>query len=69
MNRHSVISQGHYEGLKKPEETIAKIMDGRKPKLLMDIHSISDVNKVELGALPGPATSNTFNNTGSEEKA
>jgi NADH-quinone oxidoreductase subunit G len=60
VNRHSVISQGHYEGLKKPEETIAKIMDGRKPKLLMDIHSVSDVNKVELGELPGPATSKTF---------
>ncbi len=60
INRHSVISQGHYEGLRKPKETIAEVMGGRDPKLLMDIHSISDVNKVELSALPGPATSKTF---------
>jgi hypothetical protein len=26
----------------------------------MDIHSISDVNKIELSELPGPATSKTF---------
>ncbi|MEO6612428.1 MAG: 2Fe-2S iron-sulfur cluster-binding protein [Chitinophagaceae bacterium] len=60
INRHSVISQGHYEGLQKPKETIAEVMGGRDPKLLMDIHSISDINKVELSALPGPATSKTF---------
>jgi NADH-quinone oxidoreductase subunit G len=34
---------------------------GRKPKLLMDIHSVSEVNKVNLNELPGPATGNTFN--------
>ena len=45
VSRHSVISQGHYEHLVKPEETFSKIMDGRKPRLLMDIHSVSDVNK------------------------
>jgi NADH-quinone oxidoreductase subunit G len=62
INRHSVIAQGHYEGLQKPKETIAEVMGGRDPKLLMDIHSISDINKVDLGALPGPATSKTFEN-------
>jgi NADH-quinone oxidoreductase subunit G len=44
VNRHSVISQGHYVGMEKPEETFEKIMDGRKPRLLMDIHSVSGVN-------------------------
>lgn len=60
INRHSVIAQGHYVGLKKPTETLPAVMDGRDPKLLMDIHSVSDVNKVELSELPGPATSENF---------
>ncbi len=63
VNRHSVISQGHYVGMRKPKETISEVMGGRAPKLLMDIHSVSEVNKpdVDLGALPGPATSAVFN--------
>jgi NADH-quinone oxidoreductase subunit G len=62
VNRHSVISQGHYVGLQKPEETITKVMHGRNPKLLMDIHDVSDVNRpeVRLSEIPGPATSETF---------
>jgi NADH-quinone oxidoreductase subunit G len=62
VSRQSVISQGHYVGLTKPEETIEKVMDGRKPKLLMDIHSISEVNKpaVELSLLDRPAHSTDF---------
>jgi NADH-quinone oxidoreductase subunit G len=44
INRHSVISQGHYENTVKPGETMAKVMSGRAPKLLMDIHSVSEVN-------------------------
>ncbi|MCX8019494.1 MAG: 2Fe-2S iron-sulfur cluster-binding protein [Chitinophagaceae bacterium] len=60
ISRHSVISQGHYVGLKIPKETLPDVMDGRPPKLLMDIHDVSDVNKVDLSALPGPATSDTF---------
>ena len=35
-------------------------MNGRQPKLLMDIHEVSDVNKVDLSEIPGPATSKTF---------
>jgi NADH-quinone oxidoreductase subunit G len=62
IKRHSVISQGHYLGVIKPKETISDIMGGRHPKLMMDIHDISDVNKVELSELPGPATSETFEN-------
>lgn len=44
VNRHSVINQGHYVNTINSNETFAKIM-GREPKLLMDIHSVSDVNK------------------------
>jgi NADH-quinone oxidoreductase subunit G len=46
VSRHSVINQGHYMGNTiKPAETFQKIMGGRNPKLLMDIHDASDVNK------------------------
>ena len=60
--RHSVISAGHYEGVKKPHEALPEVMGGRKPKLVFDIHSVSDVNEpeVDLSLLPGPATSETF---------
>ncbi len=63
VNRHSVISAGHYVGVKKPEETFEKIMDGREPRLFMNIHNISEVNKpeVNLSLIEGPATSDTFN--------
>jgi NADH-quinone oxidoreductase subunit G len=58
-----VISAGHYVGVKKPHEPLPDVMGGRKPKLVFDIHSISDVNesKVDLSLLPGPATNQTFN--------
>lgn len=60
--RHSVIGQGKYKGLKKPEETIQKVMGGLKPRLLMDIHSVSEVNRpeIELSEINGPATSSVF---------
>lgn len=46
VSRHSVINQGHYaQNLKMPEETMPKILKGRQPKLLMDIHDVSEVNK------------------------
>jgi NADH-quinone oxidoreductase subunit G len=61
VSRHSVISAGHYEGVKKPKETFSPVMDGAKPKLLLDIQQISSVNKVELSEIQGPATSKTFN--------
>jgi NADH-quinone oxidoreductase subunit G len=63
VSRHSVISQGHYLGLEKPTETFSAVHGGRAPKLLMDIHSVSEVNRpgIELSAIPGPATSDTFN--------
>ncbi len=45
VKRHSVIAQGHYVKTVQGNETITKVMGGREPKLLLDIHSISDVNK------------------------
>ncbi len=62
VNRHSVIAQGHYEGLKKPNETIVNVLHGRSPKLLMDIHSVSEVNRptVHLSKIDGPAHSDDF---------
>lgn len=61
LDRHSVINAGHYTNLVKPKETIASVMDGRAPKLLLDIKEITGVNQVDLDTLPGPATSATFN--------
>lgn len=62
VSRHSVISQGHYLGLKKPAETFKAVMNGRDPKLLMDIHEISEVNIPgrELSAINRPAISEDF---------
>ncbi|HEY1115182.1 MAG TPA: 2Fe-2S iron-sulfur cluster-binding protein [Chitinophagaceae bacterium] len=60
VDRHSVIGAGHYTNIQTPKETIHEVI-GRDPKLLMDIHSISRVNTVDLNALPGPATGKTFN--------
>jgi NADH-quinone oxidoreductase subunit G len=39
-------------------------MGGRNPRLLMDIHSVSEVNKpnVELSEIKGPATGEVFEN-------
>ncbi len=62
ISRHSVISQGHYEKLETPKEFLPELMHGRKPKLVMDIHTISEVNKsnVELSLIEGPAHSGDF---------
>jgi NADH-quinone oxidoreductase subunit G len=61
--RHSVIGANHYTDAKRPLETIPEVMGGRHPKVLMDIHKVSDVNQPEvmLSELPGPATGDTFN--------
>ena len=65
IDRHSVISQGHYAGsigTHKPTETFKVVNDGRQPKLLMDIHTISEVNKpdITLSLLDRPAHSTDF---------
>lgn len=63
VSRHSVISQGHYENIQKPKEIFSAVHGGRQPKLLMDIHSVSEVNDpaVDLSAINGPATGDIFN--------
>ena len=62
INRHSVISQGHYLDAVKPTETFKAVNDGRTPHLLLDIHTESGVNKpeIELSLINGPAHSNNF---------
>lgn len=62
IDRHSVISQGHYVGVQKPKETFEAVMDGRKPRLFMDIHSVSQVNRpdIDLSLIEGPAHSDDF---------
>jgi NADH-quinone oxidoreductase subunit G len=64
INRHSVISAGHYVGTVKPQEVMPEVMDGRQPKLLMDIHSVSEVNRpeIDLSEIQGPAHSIDFKN-------
>ena len=62
VNRHSVISQGHYVGLEMPNETLSRVMNDRDPRILMNIHDVSGVNKpqIHLSELPGPAHSTDF---------
>jgi len=62
ISRHSVISQGHYVGVERPQEVLYDVLDGRKPKLLMDIHSVSEVNRpeIDLSEIEGPAHSTDF---------
>jgi NADH-quinone oxidoreductase subunit G len=61
VDRHSVISAGHYVNTVVPGETFSPVMEGRQPKLLMDIHKVSEVNNVNLNEIQGPATGATFN--------
>jgi NADH-quinone oxidoreductase subunit G len=62
IHRHSVISANKYIDKEQPDETIVRVMDGRKPKLLMDIHEISEVNKpeIELREIIGPPVGEVF---------
>lgn len=70
INRHSVISQGHYVGAVKPREVLQEVMDGQAPRLLMNIHTVSEVNQpqVELSELPGPATGDVFEHKNQPEQ-
>ena len=62
INRHSVISANKYKDEKMPHEMLPDVMGGRDPKLMMDIHQISDVNDpdIDLSKIQGAATSETF---------
>jgi NADH-quinone oxidoreductase subunit G len=44
VDRQSVIGQGQYNDQVIPTETFSAVMKGRSPKLLMDIHNVSEVN-------------------------
>lgn len=64
VKRNSVISQGHYEGNVGTAEQpilINKVI-GKEPKLKLDIHKVSEVNKLgrHLNEIDGPAHSNDF---------
>jgi len=65
VSRHSVIAQNKYLGLKMPTDPLKEVM-GRDPRLLMDIHDVSEVNDpdIDLSKIPGPATSDTFKENG-----
>jgi len=45
VERDSVISFNHYENMTMPKDTFKDVMHGRDPKLLLDIHDVSEVNK------------------------
>jgi NADH-quinone oxidoreductase subunit G len=62
VSRHSVISQGHYVGVERPQEVLYDVLDGRRPQLLMDIHTVSEVDRpnIDLSKIQGPAHSTDF---------
>src|SRR5690606_6667911 len=60
--KDSVIRKGHYGGQVgslKPNETCKKVMKGREPKLVLNIHDVSEVNEEErdLSKINRPPTS------------
>jgi NADH-quinone oxidoreductase subunit G len=63
IDRHSVIGQNKYNELVMPKDTLNEVLEGRNPKLLMDIHQISEVNKpgIHLSEIDGPAHGKDFN--------
>ncbi len=64
VNRHSVISQGQYAGNvgTAPQPVLIDKVIGKQPKLTLDIHDVSDVNKpdIHLSSIEGPAHSDDF---------
>ena len=67
INRHSVISANHYVDETIPDSMIENILH-RPPKLMMNIHDVSDVNKPsrDLSKIEGPAHSTDFETNNSE---
>ncbi len=64
LNRKSVIGANKYRSLDMPNETIVEVMGGLQPKLLMNIHNVSDVNlpTTHLSEIDRPAHSDDFKN-------
>jgi len=48
--------------VQRPQEVLYDVLDGRKPQLLMDIHSVSEVNRpaIDLSKIQGPSHSTDF---------
>lgn len=67
--RHSVIGANKYKKLVVPNDPLQEVMKGVQPKLLMDIHSISEVNNpaIDLSTIMGPSNSNDFKKAGQHE--
>ncbi len=63
IDRHSVISAGHYVNAVEPPEFLPELME-REPRLMLDIHDVSKVNEPQndLSLLEGPAHSDDFIN-------
>ena len=70
ISRHSVIGANKYNTLVKPQETVRAVMNGRDPKLLMNIHNVSEVNNpaVHLSEIEGPAHLKDFEHSGDHVK-
>jgi NADH-quinone oxidoreductase subunit G len=66
ISRHSVINANKYKTLDMPAETVQKVMNGMEPKLLMNIHNVSEVNNpnIHLSEIDRPAISGDFKKAG-----
>lgn len=62
VHRHSVISANHYNNAVNAQADLVNDIIGKSPKMLMDIHDVSDVNRpeVDLSKVEGPAHSDDF---------
>ncbi len=62
IDRHSVISQGQYIDAVQPDEVLPEVMNGRQPRVMLNIHDVSKVNEPQndLSLLEGPAHSEDF---------
>ena len=62
IGRHSVINQNHYRGALEAQPELVNQIIGKNPKLLLDIHEISDVNRpeIDLSKIDGPSHSSDF---------
>jgi NADH-quinone oxidoreductase subunit G len=62
IDRHSVISQNHYRGAIEAQPELINEIIGKKPKLLFNIHELSDVNRpeIDLSKIEGPSHSDDF---------
>ena len=66
ISRHSVIGANKYKTLEVPKETVQRVMHGVEPKLLMNIHNVSEVNNpnIQLSEIERPANSGDFGKSG-----